>query len=199
MCEDAHAAFRKGPRSDIARAGQVVFDAESALAQQDDDVAPPPYTESGRQDPPASAFVLEDGEDSLQKVASSSDSAGASEKRKATPALLRPRYPKASAEAEIDTAPQQATTRNDASADVRTDSLVAHRRKVDPHEASPSEPTSSRRGDGETRQYWLRNTDTLAAIAIRFWRVDARAVSAQCASARRALHLAASPAHVHSS
>ncbi len=49
-----------------------------------------------------------------------------------------------------------------------TDSLVAHRRKVDPHEASPSEPTSSRRGDGETRQYWLRNIDTLAAIAIRF-------------------------------
>lgn len=166
MCEDAHAAFRKGPRSDVTRAGQVVFDAESALAQ-DEDVAPPPYTESGRQDPPASAFVLEDGEDSLQKVASSSESASASERRKATPALLR-QASKASAEAEIDTAPQQATTRDDASADVRTDSLVAHRRKVDPHEASPSEPTSSRRGDGETRQYWLRNIDTLAAIAIRF-------------------------------
>ncbi|KAI3478433.1 hypothetical protein L1887_59640 [Cichorium endivia] len=167
MCEDAHAAFRKGPRSDVTRAGQVVFDAESALAQQDDDVAPPPYTESGRQDPPASAFVLEDGEDSLQKIASSSESASASEKRKATPALLR-QASKASAEAEIDTAPQRATSRDDASADVRTDSLVAHRRKVDPHEASPSEPTSSRRGDGETRQYWLRNIDTLAAIAIRF-------------------------------
>ncbi len=43
LCEDAKAAFRKGPRADVTRVGQVVFDAESVL---DREAPPPPYVEA---------------------------------------------------------------------------------------------------------------------------------------------------------
>ncbi|PWZ00805.1 WD40 repeat-like protein [Testicularia cyperi] len=54
ICENATSVFNKGPRSDVTRAGQVVFDADRALdlsnsdfePQHDQQDSPPTYTEA---------------------------------------------------------------------------------------------------------------------------------------------------------
>lgn len=101
------------------------------------------------------------------------------------PTLLDRQATKSPATAELDllTPPSSTTAIADTST-ADTDSTAttsstpynSARRSINPHHPSPSStpfnPTSSvgvsRKGDGQTRQYFLRKTDTLASISIRF-------------------------------
>ncbi|KAJ9478439.1 WD_REPEATS_REGION domain-containing protein [Pseudozyma hubeiensis] len=158
ICEDAHAAFRKGPRGDVTRKGEVVFDFDSVIGRQEhkeeEGVEPPPYSEE-REEEGAGKFVIDAGDEEGEVV---------KEKR---PALLMRQASKSVAEAEVDVAPQSAAL---ATEDTSSDSnLTSIRRKVDPHNtASSTIPSSSTSSTGSTRQYYLRKTDTLQSIAIRF-------------------------------
>ncbi|EST07456.1 WD40 repeat [Kalmanozyma brasiliensis GHG001] len=158
ICEDAQAAFRKGPRSDVTRVGEVVFDAAAALKddQLQEEVPPPPYEAKGE-----STFVVDD---------EASDDEGAKAKSATRPSLLT-RQSKGAASAEVDVAPHTADTVSSTTEDGDCSTgLTAFRRLVDPHSAptSSAEASSSRPTTGETRQYYLRKTDTLQSIAIRF-------------------------------
>ncbi|TKY86633.1 hypothetical protein EX895_004272 [Sporisorium graminicola] len=168
-CEDAHAAFKKGPRGDVTRVGQVVFDAESALGeppQENEEAgsAPPPYSEVNG----SSTFVVDDQDEEEEEQ-------GRAETPKIgkAPSLLLRQASKSSAGAEVDVAPQTADTSNTSSNTEQASSgLTSFRRKVDPH-TTPTSSSSSRtaspsHNDASTRQYWLRKTDTLQSIAIRF-------------------------------
>ncbi|GAC96507.1 hypothetical protein PHSY_004087 [Pseudozyma hubeiensis SY62] len=158
ICEDAHAAFRKGPRGDVTRKGEVVFDFDSATGREEQEeqegVEPPPYSE-GTEEVGAGKFVIDAGDEEGEVV---------KEKR---PALLTRQASKSVAEAEVDVAPQSAAL---ATNDISSDSnLTGIRRKVDPHNTvSSSSFSSSTPSSGSTRQYYLRKTDTLQSIAIRF-------------------------------
>ena len=189
ICEDATAAFRKGPRPEVTRAGQVVFDADAALRAEQ--VAPPSYLEAVAQGEKGqdagdkkSAFVVDDDDDGsddgeleAERKASKSLQKQEKSRQQSRPSLLARQASKSSAGAEVDVAPQNGESSN---AHVEPDvnngsalSLNSHRHKVDPHHTSStldavSGPSSSRPGDGQTRQYWLRKTDTLQSIAIRF-------------------------------
>ncbi len=100
------------------------------------------------------------------------------------PSLLSRQGSKSAAGAEVDIAPQNASASSSglstppsgfdavSEADSTATPLTSFRRKVDPHDTvnstSSAGPSSSRPGDGSTRQYWLRKTDTLQSISIRF-------------------------------
>ena len=149
ICEDAKAAFRKGPRSDVTRKGEVVFDASAALEREDlergEEVPPPPYTEDKVE---SGTFVVVDNDESGEEEDKSMVT------REKRPSLLTRQTSKSAAGAEVDIAPRSADT----SHDEPTAELTSFRRKVDPHTAcSPSTPSCS----GSTRQYWLRKNDTL--------------------------------------
>ncbi|CBQ71687.1 conserved hypothetical protein [Sporisorium reilianum SRZ2] len=147
-CEDAQAAFRKGPRRDVTRVGQVVFDAEAALElHEEEEVAPPPYSEAK-----ASEFVVDDDADEEECARVEKRTAGKA------PSLLLRQASKSSAGAEVDVAPSTAEP---------TPGPTSFRRKVDPHTPTLSTSITSN-NDASTRQYYLRKTDTLQSIAIRF-------------------------------
>ncbi len=97
---------------------------------------------------------------------------GSQPKKEARPALLTRQASKSAASAEVDVAPQTADTIPTSTSNTESSSgLGAFRRRVDPHttsSASAEASSSSRATTGETRQYWLRKTDTLQSIAIRF-------------------------------
>lgn len=171
ICEDAKAAFRKGPRSDVTRVGEVVFDANAALESEElqaqDDVPPPPYSQAKVDE---GTFVVEDVED--EGTGDEAEARDGKMKKEARPALLTRQASKSAASAEVDVAPQTADTIPTSTSNTEGSSgLGAFRRRVDPHttsSASAEASSSSRATTGETRQYWLRKTDTLQSIAIRF-------------------------------
>ncbi|CCF53619.1 hypothetical protein NDA11_002608 [Ustilago hordei] len=166
LCEDAQAAFRKGPRADVTRVGQVVFDAKRLWESEDGD-APPPY--SGAQgESEGVGNSEENGEFVLGQVDEEEGEVEgrAERKRGKGPTLLARQGSKSSAGAEVDFSPPS----TDSSSEQGT-LITAHRRKVNPHStdfASSEAPSSSRPGDGQTRQYYVGKTDTLQSIAIRF-------------------------------
>lgn len=188
ICEDAQTAFRKGPRSDVTRRGEVVFDAESLLRR--DEEAPPPYSEArvggmGEEKGEKGEFVL--GDDDDDDVEDGAEERKQKEKGQVAggkgPALLKRQGSKSGAGAEVDFAPPSAPsadTSTSSSTEEEEVAITAHRRRVHPHSninsdnstastaATAGPSSSSRPGEGQTRQYYLRKTDTLQSIAIRF-------------------------------
>lgn len=170
ICEHATSAFNKGPRYDVTRTGQTLFDLDKALESMNGDgeptSEPPAYTENV--DPAAqnraSRFVIddEDASESIPDITVSSKSLLSLEQREALgPDILQCHASKSSAGAELDTT-------------VNCNSPFSQARiKLDPHHtnkseaASSSSPKMAKAGDGETRQYWLQKQDTLQSIAIR--------------------------------
>lgn len=165
ICEDATAAFRKGPRNDVTRKGDVLFDVQALLdreqAKEQERIPPPPYSESKGEEDVSGKFVVEEDTESEQ------------EKVKPTgkqPSLLTRQASKSCAGAEVDVSahPADALTADDSESSSK---LISHRRKVDPHNttgASSCTSSSTARDNGATRQYYLGKTDTLQSIAIRF-------------------------------
>ncbi|CDS01375.1 hypothetical protein, partial [Sporisorium scitamineum] len=135
--------------------GQVVFDAETALEQQEEESAPPSYSEVK-----GAEFVVDDEEEDEGREK------GEKRKGEKIPVLLR-QASKSAVGAEVDVAPSTADATSSNTA--KPHDLTSFRRKVNPHTSTPSSSTAEiSRNDGSTRQYWLRKTDTLQSISIRF-------------------------------
>ena len=180
LCEDAQAAFKKGPRPDVTRAGEVVFDAEALLQREHSDASPPSYSEVQEEKgiEKHSTFVLDDNsEDEAETETDKGKKPRSSTKdqRQAGPSLLKPQ-PKSAAVAEVDLIPPRSSHNTTPEATTTNPPTTSFRRQVDPHTppatssvAGPSTPpTSACPGDGQTRQYYLRKSDTLPSISIRF-------------------------------
>lgn len=172
FCEGVDHALRRGPRRDVTRAGQVVFDMDSAMEEPgcEDVGAPPAYQASSD-----GAFVLgeEDGEGQR------------------TPQLLqtsRLGVKQGPAHGLIDRS-KAATVSNPSTTCMET--MTASLRKSlsgsagEAGEGSASRPAHSavpsmgsgalkptgremQAGSGLTRQYWLRPSDTLTSLSLRF-------------------------------
>ncbi len=153
FCEDATAAFKKGRRADVTRAGDTLFDLEKALESGDEPGAPAQEEEGGTAPPAygevAGSFVIDDENDLTPR-----EPAGVASSVPA-PALLTPKG--SLSEPEI-LKPSQGV-----SADVR----LPERVKVSDVDSS-SGPTAPQSDQHDVRQYWLRRSDTLAGIALRF-------------------------------
>lgn len=188
FCEGVNHALRKGPRRDVIRQGQVVFDLDNSMMEKDDDnLAPLPAYEESDAIPPQGTFVLEDDDTELND--------------QRTPQLLqtsRLGIKQGAAIAPIDRSKSATITPSSTSstlptADSLRRSLSKHggeivqsdgessraSRKSNPTNNTDAQASNSKlRKDksvdisGLTRQYWLRPNDTLMSLCLRF-RVNA--------------------------
>ncbi|SPO24672.1 uncharacterized protein UTRI_01638_B [Ustilago trichophora] len=192
LCEDAKAAFRKGLRDDVTRKGEVVFDVERMLEGEEE--MPPSYGEvAGEEDAGVAAgmeeekdmlpaFVLEDDEEDGDD-ASDGDGKGnrvgrtglgqakGKQSRQTPPSLLTRQASKSTPQAEIDLiTPQSSSSTITASPSISFTAISpsSSRIQVDPHTNLSPSTTSSSSTDGQTVQYYLRKSDTLQSISIRF-------------------------------
>lgn len=195
LCEGVQDAFRKGPRNDVTRAGQVVFDFERACDDMhqlgggggggDENVVrkspPPAYSEATEQHD-ADAFTIGDADDTA------TEEDAALQSMATEPALLRPdrlTSKRGRGDVTVNDATQvnaSASHRPDRSDDDRaTASLRQALNSVEgtPRESKIPSTASSKpqRGtsdtkdvddEGLTRQYWLRPNDTLMSLSLRF-------------------------------
>lgn len=184
FCEGVQHAFRKGPRADVIRAGQTIFDIDNTNLDglAGDVTAPPPAYQDSR---------FEKGAASMNFVIDDKDEDDIEDKKPRTPQLLqRSRsgekqgpmmspIDRKSAMTEISTSESHPSTdilRNTLSKIDKdsTPTLLHDRARTS---KSPSGSIRSRRQirvedkreeEGLTRQYWLRPNDTLFSLCLRF-------------------------------
>lgn len=194
FCEGVQHAFRKGPRHDVTRAGQVVFDFDSISNNENE--APPAYEEhqDGIQEKKTYVLEQDDEEEDAKEI------------HKSTPQLLhtsRLGVKQSPAHAQIDRsklATVKSTTNGSplptmdslrqslsksnngeigTSAAGRKAANQSPENADQPAQASGSisshHPIKSDDVVGLTRQYWLRPNDTLMSLCLRF-RVNAATV-----------------------
>lgn len=191
FCEGVDHAFRKGPRSDVTRAGQMLWDTERMLDEAEELPAlseerrrpPPTYEESayGTTSAP-SDFVLgsdeEEGEEEGQRCQQSAGpSLLSSASSKAPPSQsLVDRSLLATVTAPAPSPPAggpSSTLRELSSARTRpsaSNEEIAGLRASTVSKTSPSrtEADADEEADGRTRQYWLRPNDSLQGLSLRF-------------------------------
>ncbi|UZJ52522.1 hypothetical protein CBS101457_001842 [Exobasidium rhododendri] len=194
FCESVSHALRKGPRKDVLRAGQVLFDVENNMTEKDDDSDPPPAYEGGRE----SDFVIEEEGEENGEDGNVCDARNQAQ-RQCTPQLVqtfRSGVKQGAAISSIDRSKSATMSPSKSfSMQSNTDTL---RRSLSKHSGDDTERRgeSSRtsrhveRKDGAgsedrvescngrreatpastglTRQYWLRPNDTLMSLCLRF-------------------------------
>jgi hypothetical protein len=196
FCENVQHAFRKGARSDVIRAGQVVFDFDSATIGTDEDVLPAyeEIVEIGQE----KDFTLGDddeedvaGQESKTRTPLLLQSSRLGVKQdpvhaqidrsklatmmpdvalKAVPTVDSLRQSLASSSGEYDDKRTSASSRQKAASEMqRKDSSLTF---SGGNQVSLSKNTPDL---GLTRQYWLRPNDTLTSLCLRF-RVNAQTV-----------------------
>jgi hypothetical protein len=186
FCENVQHAFRKGQRSDVIRAGQVVFDFDRVA---DDAIGEdlPAYEEKASNDQ-SSRFVLEDDEEenrapnSKIRTPQLLQSSRLGRKQdpvdakidKSKPAMMAPDTA-IKAQPTVDSlrqslasgsgGPSMSRQRSKDSPDDTDSSTLSLRNHIAPSKIITSD-------SGLTRQYWLRPNDTLNSLCLRF-RVNA--------------------------
>ncbi|PWN92447.1 hypothetical protein FA10DRAFT_266207 [Acaromyces ingoldii] len=191
FCEGVDHAFRKGPRSDVTRAGQVLWDTERMLDETEElpEVSeeerrrpPPTYEESayGATSAP-SDFVLggdeEEEEEEQRRQQSAGPSLLSSASSKALPsqslvdrsllATVTTPAPSPPAGGPSSTLRELSSARTRPSAS--TEETPALRAST-VSKTSPPRPNADddEEADGRTRQYWLRPNDSLQGLSLRF-------------------------------
>ncbi|PWN32141.1 uncharacterized protein FA14DRAFT_85275 [Meira miltonrushii] len=195
-CEGAQHALRKaGPRDDVTRAGQVVFDFDKILNQEDDHVVETPQNGQSSIPPPAysqavqsGTFVLED-EDNSDDMTMLSESTNTAIQDKQQNNFLDSKWNNGKpnvVHGQVDTS-KAASGINTVQASPLKESLQsALNSKADKASFQKPDYSASRKNaetvtppnsdtSGLTRQYWLRPNDTLMSLSLRF-RVSAVAL-----------------------
>lgn len=192
-CEGVQHALRKGPRDDVTRAGQVVFDfdrSDSDTAggdgQEHERTAPPAYSENAL---PADAFILggdeEDGGQVVEQVSSAPSllrSARMNGKPGPTKAAISSTYAASGLASEsVSNSSEVTTALRDT---LHRDNTRAADTSLSSPQRPPADPSSpaarlatqtTAPSTGLTRQYWLRPNDTLMSLSLRF-RINAAAL-----------------------
>lgn len=199
-CEGAqHALRRGGPREDVIRAGQVVFDFDKVMDDEmkDDQIGedvqntqidqnhnrqsmpPPAYSQAIQTD----TFVLEDDEDKSDDAIISQVKPLDSKWNSTKPSVVHGQVDASKAANGINTVAQARSSPLKESLQSALNSK-ANRSDVQTFQPDPMAPKRSTKSaellsnndtSGLTRQYWLRPNDTLMSLSLRF-RVSATAL-----------------------
>lgn len=195
-CEGAQHALRKaGPRDDVTRAGQVVFDFDKILDQEDDHAHDTPQNGQSSVPPPAysqavqsGTFVLGD-EDISDDMTMLSESTNTATQDKQQPNLLDSKWNNGKPNVvygQVDISKAASGINTVQASPLKETLQSALNSKVDRASSQQPDFSASRKNtetftppnndtSGLTRQYWLRPNDTLMSLSLRF-RVSAMAL-----------------------